>query len=92
MNNNINQCCRVCGLFYPDFFPWGYDGISPTYDICDCCGVEFGNEDYSAESITSHRDKWIKNGAEWNKEQCRPTNWNIELQLENIGRCAVIEN
>lgn len=37
--------CRVCGLYIEDE-PWGKDGSCPTYEICSCCGVEFGNEDY----------------------------------------------
>ncbi len=42
--------CRVCGLYIDDL-PWGEDGNCPTYEICSCCGVEFGNEDYTVESV-----------------------------------------
>lgn len=48
--------CRVCGLHIDDL-PWGQDGNSPTYDICPCCGVEFGYEDYTAESARRYREK-----------------------------------
>lgn len=36
--------CRVCGfeLSYP---PWGEDDISPTWEICVCCGTSFDYED-----------------------------------------------
>ena len=41
--------CKVCG-YKLSFESWGDDGNTPTYEICPCCGVEFGNEDYTAES------------------------------------------
>ena len=44
--------CTVCGLPLGDFAPWGDDKESPTFDICPCCGVEYGNEDYTPESRT----------------------------------------
>jgi rubredoxin len=47
MKKNI---CRVCGLIYDKFYPWGEDGEVPSHDICDCCGTEFGYDDVSIES------------------------------------------
>ena len=41
--NNEFYVCRVCGAEQPEA-PWGDDGETPTYDICNCCGVEFGYE------------------------------------------------
>ena len=43
-NDDTIMRCRVCGLLSSDP-PWGYDGVSPTFDFCPCCGVEFGYED-----------------------------------------------
>ena len=34
--------CRICG-YRLGFEPWGDDEKTPTYEICPCCGVEFGN-------------------------------------------------
>lgn len=48
--------CSICGLPL-DFAPWGDDGKTPTYDICPCCGVEWGNEDYTLDSRTEYRNK-----------------------------------
>jgi hypothetical protein len=45
----VETRCRVCGLDQQSP-PWGVDGKSPTYAICDCCGVEFGYEDSTRES------------------------------------------
>ncbi|MGE9310821.1 hypothetical protein ACLOAU_04225 [Niabella sp. CJ426] len=77
------QNCRVCG-FQNDDLPWGEDGNSPTFEICPCCGVEFGNEDYTKESTMEYRKKWIHEGARWFSPRERPTEWNREEQFKNI--------
>lgn len=43
--------CRVCGLlqYQP---PWGKDGYTPGFEICDCCGIEFSYEDACSSGIT----------------------------------------
>lgn len=75
--------CRVCGL-YSEELPWGYDGMNPAYIICDCCGVESGNEDYTVESTKKYREEWIKKGALWFKSKEKPEDWSLELQMKNI--------
>ncbi|MGN6435868.1 MAG: hypothetical protein ACTHMM_05010 [Agriterribacter sp.] len=77
------QNCKVCG-FYNDAPPWGEDGDSPTFEICPCCGVEFGNEDYTKESTKEYRKKWIDGGTKWFNPRERPEKWNLEEQLKNI--------
>ena len=47
---NDKKVCKVCGLYYPVFYPWGESGDIPSHDICDCCGIEFGYEDNNVES------------------------------------------
>ena len=49
--------CRVCG-YYIDDLPWGKEDNCPTYEICPCCGVEFGNEDCTKESTKQYREKF----------------------------------
>lgn len=78
-----NQFCRICGLYIEDK-PWGEDGNCPTYEICPCCGVEFGNEDYTINSIIRYRKEWIENGAVWNDLRKKPKLWNLENQIKNI--------
>lgn len=80
--SSINHC-RVCGWYMMDP-PWGEDGLTPTYEICPCCGVEFGNEDYTKESTLEYRKKWLSNSAKWFKERMKPDNWNLEKQMKNI--------
>ncbi|NDV97307.1 hypothetical protein D0T84_20740 [Dysgonomonas sp. 521] len=75
--------CRVCGLYIEDK-PWGENGRCPTYEICSCCGVEFGNEDYTIESTKEYRKQWIKKGCQWFNSKKKPENWNLEKQMLNI--------
>lgn len=77
--------CRICGLFQ-DELPWGKFGDFPTYNICSCCGVEFGNEDYTIESAHLYRKQWLENGAIWFLIKEKPVNWYLEEQLKNIPK------
>ena len=61
-----------------------YLGVSPTYIICNCCGVEFGNEDYTIESTKKYREEWIKRGVPWFIPNAKPLNWSLDKQLMNI--------
>lgn len=75
--------CRICGLYIEDK-PWGKDGNCPTYEICPCCGIEFGNEDYTIESAIEYRKQWLTDGAQWFNPKEKPKNWNLENQLLHI--------
>ena len=77
--------CNICG--YPDLdeAPWGENGKIPSHNICECCGVEFGYEDCTEETIRRYRQKWIDAGGEWFCKELRPANWNMKEQLRNIG-------
>jgi hypothetical protein len=83
-DNTDAHLCRICGLFHEDA-PWGEDCNSPTFDICDCCGVEFGYEDATIEAADRFREIWIKNGAHWFNEKGKPEDWNLLNQLAKIG-------
>jgi hypothetical protein len=82
MDNKLMNC-RVCGLTQDDL-PWGIDGNSPNYEICDCCGVEFGNEDYKYESVLKYRENWIKKGMLWFNKKNKPLEWDFEKQFSSI--------
>ncbi len=75
--------CRVCGCCFEDF-PWGEDGKSPSFQICPCCGVQFGKEDRTLESIKTYRAEWKNSGGKWFMENERPECWDIEQQMKNI--------
>lgn len=78
--------CPVCGLPLGDFAPWGEDGRTPTYDICPCCGVEWGNEDTDRKSRCEFRRRWLASGAEWFCPQERPRDWSLDRQLKNVRK------
>ncbi|GKX55261.1 hypothetical protein SOASR030_13730 [Leminorella grimontii] len=84
MHNSDSLCiCRVCGAAQLEP-PWGDDGDSPNYDICDCCGAEFGYEDASLDTLKVYRAKWLGNGANWNHKKSQPDDWSLEAQLSRI--------
>jgi hypothetical protein len=64
--------CPVCGYDQMDAPP-------RNYEICSCCGTEFGNDD----AFLSHsqlRQQWLDHGAPWFFRQ-PPLGWNPYLQL-----------
>jgi hypothetical protein len=75
--------CRVCGLDI-ESDPWRENGEAPTYEICPCCGVEFGNEDYNLQSVRDYRTKWLGNGAKWFERMEKPDNWDLEEQMKKV--------
>lgn len=81
---NDKQVCKVCGLFYPEFYPWGDNGETPSHDICDCCGIEFGYEDNNAQSAKQARQKWLDGGANWSNPEKKPEKWDLQEQLKNV--------
>lgn len=81
--NNEIYTCRVCGL-KQDEAQWGIDEQTPTYNICDCCGVEFGYEDCTLIGVKNYRKKWLDGGTKWYRQKYKPDNWSLSDQLSNI--------
>jgi len=82
-NSDEFNVCRVCGAKQPEP-PWGDDGLTPSYEICDCCGVEFGYEDMNINALKRYREKWLKKGAVWFNDKEKPAEWSLDEQLKNI--------
>lgn len=82
MPNELNFFCRVCGAkqFSP---PWGIDGKTPSFEIYDCCGVEFGYEDATLAGVKRYRAQWIASGAKWLNTKKQPKDWLLDEQLKN---------
>jgi len=78
-----NKTCRICGLAQARA-PWGEDGKTPTFEICDCCGVEFGYEDATSKGVREYRKRWLDHGAEWWEPTRRPENWDLSEQLRQV--------
>ena len=66
--------------------PWGDDGNSPSFEICVCCGAEFGYHDFTLEGVRNHRNKWFMSGKKWHMPEFGPKNWNFEEQFKNISQ------
>lgn len=79
MPNDPTHFCRVCGLRQP-YPQYGEDGKNPTYEICVCCGVEFGYEDISFSGVRRFRDVWIEGGMRWFDLSQKPEGWSWECQ------------
>jgi hypothetical protein len=82
-NSHKKMICRVCGYFYGDYI-WGEDGRTPSFEICPCCGTEFGYHDATLDAIKKNRKQWVEKGAPWFDEKKKPSQWSLEEQLKNI--------
>lgn len=78
------KLCRVCGTEVSDFYPWGEDGQTPSFEICDCCGTQFGYEDCETEEIKKRRANWLAGGARWLRPDKKPSGWTVEKSLARI--------
>lgn len=76
--------CPVCGYDRLSETPYDEDG-NHSYEICPCCGFEFGFDDDSKDSsFEVYRKEWIKKETIWFNEKIKPDNWDIKQQLRNI--------
>lgn len=65
--------CPVCGF--------GMDEPPANYNICPCCGTEFGYHDRNA-SIVQLRANWIRDGLRWwSPVDSVPENWDPSIQV-----------
>lgn len=69
----MKYICPVCnydGLTEPPYNSRGYG----SYEICMCCGFQFGYSDYpnGEKDILEWRKEWIKNGYPWSSKSEKP--------------------
>ena len=61
----------------------------PSYEVCACCGFEFGNDDDpgTAEPVSfeEYLKEWIESGCVWFDESKRPPQWSLEEQLAQVS-------
>ena len=61
----------------------------PSYEVCSCCGYEFGNDDEPGTSEPiSFKDYllcWVENGCVWFEPGAKPQTWSVGEQLRNAG-------
>ena len=82
-NDPNSYHCRVCGLSR-GYEPWGEDGNTPIFEICNCCGAEFGYHDFNLEATKSYRKTWLERKNKWFEPKKMPLNWSLEEQLKKI--------
>ena len=65
MGENV---CPVCGYDGLDEPPFNERGAG-SYDICPCCGFQFGLDDFPYEDrerlIAEWRERWVAGGCRW---------------------------
>jgi hypothetical protein len=74
----MKYTCPVCG--YGDLTDPPMD-----YEICPCCGTEFGYDDVTV-THEELRQRWLIAGAPWFDHTAPPPpNWNPNVQLDKAG-------
>lgn len=84
-SRQISNACRVCGLLQSPP-PWGENGATPSFEICACCGVQFGYEDLTLAKVRAVRESWKRNSYQWFDERAKPDTWEASDQAKNIPR------
>ena len=78
--------CPVCGFDGLKEPPYGESNI-PSYEICPCCGFEFGFDVADGrEAFAVFRNRWLANGAPWFLAKVKREKWVVEKQLGNLNR------
>jgi hypothetical protein len=73
-------------------FP-AWNGLSPSDEICPCCGIQFGYTDAAGGDLQARerlyqewRLRWIAQGMLFkHKGNALPQNWDPISQLKRIG-------
>ncbi len=81
MKNSL-YICPVCGFKGLKEMPYDKHG-SPSYEICHCCGFEFGLDEKA--SMDRFREDWIRKGAPWFTPGLKPADWDLQKQLKITG-------
>ena len=96
-------CCGYDGLGCPAYEclsspPWGDFGTPPygqtlgmpSYEVCACCGFEFGFDDdpgaSEGTSFEAYLNEWIETGANWFTPAKRPNNWELQKQIAVVQK------
>ena len=58
----------------------------PSYEVCPCCGYEFGFDDEPGtsepQSFEQYLADWTRKGCKWFDENNKPIGWSIENQIK----------
>ena len=79
----ILSMCPVCG--------YGMKDPPRDYNICPCCGIEFGYDD-SGTTYAALRKLWVLGGAKWWSPNTLPQQgWSADKQMSSSFGVWVIE-
>jgi hypothetical protein len=78
--------CPVCGWPKLDEPPRSATG-SASFEICPCCGFQFGvTDDDEGINEAAWRAQWIAGGMQWSStSRPAPTRWSASRQLTKAG-------
>lgn len=85
MTYDVLKTCKVCGWEHADY-TWGQGGDISSFDICDCCGTEFGHEDISLKGILQKRADWMAKGMPWREPKEKPIDWDYKVYLARVPK------
>ena len=64
----------------------------PSYEVCSCCGFEFGNDDNPGTGVPAsfeeYLKEWVQSGCDWLDSTRKPTGWQLGEQLKQAGLSA----
>ncbi len=72
------KCCPLCGWGPFDINYPSIRELCVSYDICECCGCEYGYDDSE-----DYYQKWVTNGCCWFDPEKMPTDWQLKNQLQH---------
>ncbi|HSE22875.1 MAG TPA: hypothetical protein VLB68_14505 [Pyrinomonadaceae bacterium] len=79
--------CPVCGFDGLDEPPYSQSGVG-LYEICPCCGFQFGvTDDNQGISFHEWREAWIERGTPWTSLwRTAPNGWDPLAQLRGLAK------
>lgn len=79
----MSRYCQVCG-YESAAPPWGEGGRCPSFDLCPCCGVEWGYQDATAQGIQRFRKVWLATGGAWADSRVAPDGLGLLDRLRRV--------
>jgi len=82
---NARYTCLVCGFHGLKEPPYDERAL-PSYEICPCCGFEFGFD--GKADMARFRKEWVRKGAAWFTPGAKPAGWDLQKQLAGLEQSA----
>jgi len=84
--------CPVCAFPKLKEPPHSKSG-GGSYEICPCCGFQFGvDDDDKGITFLQARSKWIESGMKWqSKSKKPPAKWDAQKQLATLEKTKPVK-